>query len=88
VNAVTTIEDMGRKKKAATGTSGNSGAHKKPRTSVNVPDEWLVIARKRASANRQPVLWYLLGLVHRDATEAGIADLPPLPWEEKEGDDE
>lgn len=81
-----TISGMGRKKSSGK-NSGSGGPHKTPRTSVQVPDEWLKIARARANANRQPVLWYFLGLIQADAREAGVADLPSLPWE-KEADDE
>lgn len=64
-------------------SSASGGQHKTTRTSVQVPDEWLAIARQRARINRQPLLWYLLGLIHEDAVAAGITNLPALPWGEE-----
>lgn len=81
MSATATIPGMGRKK-----TGNTSGPHKTPRTSVQVPNDWLKVARQRASTKQQPVLWYLLSLIQKDAAEAGVADLPPLPWED--ADDE
>ncbi len=89
MSEVGTLSRMGRnKKKPGTGSNASGGPHKTPRTSVQVPNEWLAIARKRAGAKEQPVLWYLIRLIQKDAIEAGIPDLPPLPWEQREEADE
>lgn len=59
------------------------GQHKTPRKPVQVPVEWLNVARKLANANRQPTLWYFLSLVADAADKAGV-ERPRLPWEDTE----
>ena len=81
MSASTTMLFMGRKK---SGTP--SGPHKTKRTSVQVPDEWLEVARSRARSQKQPTLWFLLSLIEKDAKEAGVKDLPMLPWEKSDPD--
>ena len=78
-----TLPVMGKKKP-------KSGKNKTPRTPVQMPTTWLTIARERARAAKQPTLWYLISLIEKDATAAGVTDLPPLPWErnDREADDE
>lgn len=66
---------MGKKKPTG-------GAHKTPRKPVQVPEEWLVLARKLANIHRQPTLWFLLSLVADAADKEGI-ERPRLPWEDK-----
>lgn len=72
---------------ATNGFMAKSSKHvdrKTERSPVQVPKAWLAVARKLAAANKQPVLWYLLNLIHAEAEEAGMTDLPPLPWDEAE----
>jgi len=59
----------------------NSGEHKTPRKAVQVPEDWLNVARRLANANRQPTLWFLLSLVAEAADKANVTR-PRLPWEE------
>lgn len=72
------------------GKKPSGGKNKTPRTSVQMPTDWLLVARTRAGNYRQPTLWYLISLIEKDAREAGVTDLPALPWErsDTEADDE
>lgn len=58
-----------------------SGKNKTPRTPVQVPNDWLQIARLRARDGQKPTLWYLISLIRQDAIQAGIKDLPTPPWD-------
>ena len=59
-----------------------SGKHATPRRPVQFPVDWLLVAKRRAVADRPvPLMWYLVELVKRDAEAAGVKDLPPVPWE-------
>lgn len=73
---------MSKHKSAAPGGKGKGPA---PRTAVQMPTVWLNLARAYASKNRQPTLWYLIGLIEKDARERGEENLPPVPWEEDRG---
>lgn len=64
---------MGKKK---------SGERATPRQPVQVPTDWLRIAKAMAAKRPAPVVWYLIELVKRDAEAAGLTDLPPTPWDE------
>ena len=59
-----------------------SGDHQKKRIGVNMPEEWHALARKLAAEGRQPVLWYLIGLVQTEAKKKGY-ETPVAPWEEE-----
>jgi hypothetical protein len=57
-----------------------SGEHSTPRKPVQIPANWLKVAKTLAATRPAPVVWYLIELVKRDAEAAGIKDLPPVPW--------
>lgn len=57
-----------------------SGKHQTPRRAVQLPDEWVKVAKELASDRPMPVMWYLVELIQRDAEAKKKADLPPLPW--------
>lgn len=59
-----------------------SGKNVTPRKPVQFPVPWLDVARERARANRQPLLWYLVDLVKKDAEANGRTEFPTEPWEE------
>lgn len=59
-----------------------SGKNVTPRKPVQVPVAWLEVARERARANRQPLLWYLIDLIKKDAEANGRTEFPTEPWEE------
>ncbi len=65
-----------------------SGKHKVPRKAVQFPIDWLAIARRLAAENRQPTMWFLVGLVAEAAERrkevVAEKDLPPFPWKEKD----
>lgn len=75
MTAATMLEPMARKKQPA------GGKHVTERTPIQVPTEWLAVARKRAKDRQQPVLWYLIWLIQQDATAQGHEPLPPAPWD-------
>lgn len=58
-----------------------SGKHKTPRQPMQIPIEWVVVARKAAAKRKQPVMWYLLSLIGEDAIKDDIKP-PKYPWEE------
>ena len=70
-----TIPDMGKKKPTG-------GQHKTARVNVGVPEPWHAVARRLAAKRQQPVLYLLISLLQREATEQGIGDVPPPPWED------
>lgn len=74
MDAVLTLDRMAKKKPSG-------GKNKTPRTPVQMPDDWLGIARLRARSGQKPTLWYLIALIQQDAAQAGITDLPAPPWE-------
>lgn len=78
-----TIARMGGKK-SEDGKKPSGGKNTTPRTPVQMPVDWLKVARLRAATNRQPILWYLIGLIEADAKSYGMADLPPFPWDSEE----
>lgn len=65
-----TIPPMGRKKIE----------NREERVPVQIPKNWMVVARKLAADAKQPVLWFLLSCIAEKAVEAEI-ETPPLPWE-------
>lgn len=54
------------------------------RKPVQLPLAWFALLRRLAAMNRQPHTWYFLSLVEAAAKDAGIEDIPPLPWETDE----
>jgi hypothetical protein len=58
----------------------DGGKHKTPRTAINFPKDWYALIRDRSGARAQPKLWYLIELVRKDAEQAGVEDIPPVPW--------
>ena len=74
MGAASTLPVMAKKKA--------SGKNKTPRKAMMIPTTWLDVARATARANRQPVLWYVLTLIEKDARERGVEELPPMPWDE------
>lgn len=79
-----TIPVMGRKPSTDPKKKPTGGKHKNPRTPLQLPTPWLVIARRLARSIPQPTNWYVVGLLEREAKAKGMTDLPPLPWEEEE----
>ncbi len=69
-----------RKKPAKSG-----GEHKTKRTPVQVPNEWLALARSLAAGEEKPTLWLIIKLIREHAIASGrdVASLPVAPWEEK-----
>lgn len=87
--AVTTIPHMAKQrgKKAKPAESAQPAEEKpgaKKRLGVNFTQDWHAVLRKLAAKRKMPVLWYLIELAREDAEKQGVADLPPLPWEEGE----
>lgn len=80
MTGIVTIRRMGRKKKPT------SGKNKTPRTPVQMPTNWLEVARARAAIAKQPTLWYLISLIEKDAKEAGVTGLPLVPWERRDSE--
>lgn len=78
-----TLPRMGDKKPSGGKKRPSSGKNKTPRTPVQMPKDWLAVARSRAQAARQPVLWYLITLIESDARQAGVTDLPVPPWDKE-----
>lgn len=63
-----------------------SGKHSTPRKPVQIPVDWIKLARRRAVADRPvPLVWYLIELIKRDAEAAGEEGIPAVPWELPEG---
>jgi hypothetical protein len=58
------------------------GKHVTERTTIQIPSPWLKVARTMASERRQPVLWFILGLIAEEAAKSGVAT-PPLPWQKE-----
>ncbi len=59
-----------------------SGKHSTPRQPVQIPVDWLKVARDLAEDRPMPVVWLLVELVKREAEAKGKTDLPPLPWKQ------
>lgn len=59
---------------------GKKPDKRKPRVSVNVPEEWHAVMRKLAARAKQPVLYTLIALVEAEATRQGLIGLPKPPW--------
>ena len=57
------------------------GEHTTPRKPVQMPMPWYKLTSKLASNKKQPMLWYLMSLLAKEAEEANI-ERPKLPWEE------
>lgn len=72
----------GKKEEGKKPASG--GKNKTPRKPIQMPTDWLKVARIRAGTKQQPTLWYLIALIAEDARTAGVTDLPPLPWERED----
>lgn len=84
MSAIGTLPGMGRKKLPAESPSAkkpSGGKNVTPRTPVQIPDAWLLVARKLAQRAPQPTVWYLISLIQKDAIAAGVSDLPKPPWE-------
>jgi len=58
------------------------GQHKTQRQPVQIPVEWISVARKAALKKQQPLMWYLVSLLGDAAEKEGL-DLPRFPWEEE-----
>jgi hypothetical protein len=63
-----------------------SGKHSAPRKAVQLPEEWLKVAKEMASDRPMPVVWLLVELVKAEAERQGRKDLPPTPWDPPKGD--
>lgn len=61
---------------------GKRGKHTTPRKPIQIPEDWLNLARALAAKNKQPTLWYLLGLLAA-AAEAAEMPHPKPPWEKQ-----
>jgi hypothetical protein len=57
-----------------------SGQHQSPRKPVQLPADWLQVAKGLAQDRPMPVNWLLVELIKREAEAKGKTDLPPLPW--------
>jgi len=57
------------------------GEHTTPRKPIQMPIDWYKLLHKLASANKQPMLWYLQSMIAQGADEQG-KERPKLPWEE------
>jgi hypothetical protein len=71
-SGVATIDRMPPKK-------SSGGKHQKKRIGVNIPAEWHAVMRQLAAKQKQPVLWYLIDLVMKDA-ESQDVETPEPPW--------
>lgn len=59
-----------------------SGKHTTPRKNVQIPEDWYWVAKKRSVAERPvSLIYYLIELIKKDAEDAGMKDLPHVPWE-------
>ncbi len=68
-----TVTHMGKSKKTD---------RKTPRVNVAMPEPWHAVARKLAARAKQPVLFLIISLLEKAATEAEIEDVPSTPWED------
>lgn len=57
-----------------------SGEHSTPRKPVQMPADWLELAKRRAGTRPMPLVWYLIELIKKDAEAAGEKSLPVVPW--------
>lgn len=57
-----------------------SGEHKAARKPVQLPADWLEVAKRLAQERPMPMNWLLVELIKREAESRGKTDLPPLPW--------
>lgn len=57
-----------------------SGKHLAPRRTVQMPEDWLLVAQMLAAARPAPVMWLLVELLKKEAEAKGVKDLPPVPW--------
>jgi hypothetical protein len=55
-----------------------------PRHPVQLPIPWFRVLKKLARMDEKKHTQYLLKVLHEKATDAGIEDLPPLPWDDEE----
>jgi hypothetical protein len=62
---------------------GRQKEKREPREPVQVPKNWMSVARKLAAEAKQPLVWYLLSVLAEKAEEAEI-EHPQLPWEIEE----
>lgn len=67
------IPDMGRP----------ADKNREERVPVQIPKSWMKLARKLASDAKQPVLWFILGMIAEKAQESDV-EHPVLPWEVSE----
>jgi hypothetical protein len=58
----------------------NSAGGRSKRDSVFMPAGWSEVAEKLAEKARQPIGWYVVELLKREADAAGIPT-PAAPWE-------
>lgn len=73
---------MGRKKKTDT---GDSGKHKTPRRNLGMPEDWFLLAQQLARKDKPtPTLWWLIGLIEKEAVAAGVKAIPVRPWERED----
>jgi hypothetical protein len=59
------------------------GQHKTPRKPIQVPEEWLQVARKLASKRAQPTLWLIIQLLADLADKEGIERPKFFPWQDQ-----
>ena len=45
-----------------------------------IPEEWHRLLHQLADSRKQPMIWYLQGLVAKDADQQKVSR-PKLPWE-------
>jgi hypothetical protein len=65
-------------------------AKKKPQKSDDRPkrqaiflsEDWHEVARKLAQKSRQPINWYVIEFLKKEAEAAGIS-VPAAPWEDE-----
>lgn len=58
------------------------GKHTTPRQAVQMPSDWIAVAKQLAAKKQQPVMWYIVSAIGEAAEKAGI-DVPKYPWEEE-----
>lgn len=47
---------------------------------VRLPEEWMDVVRKLAKMRGQPMTWFLISAIKKQADDAGILH-PKMPWE-------
>lgn len=61
-------------------SASDGGKHQTPRRMVGMPLDWFKLAQELAREKPTPTVWWIIGLIKREAEAAG-KPIPALPWE-------